>query len=364
MPTRLAAIFLALPLWAFADEAWPAPEWQSVPPAERLFPEAALAPVLAFAEEQNSRALLLVRGGRLEAEHYFGDWTEEKPHGLASATKSLTSLLAGIAIAEKHVPGVEAPVSNWFPDFPNANATLADLLTMRGGLPYDKKLQVAMHRAPDWLAFIRSQEPVREPGQQFLYSGLDPILVSAILARATGQPLDVYAREKLFTPLGITTAEWEGDERGLINGGSQLSLTARDLARIGLLCLREGHWQDQQIVPADWLQQSTANQFESGWPWYGYYWWKLPAEIEASDARLAGCCFASGAGGQHLILLPQLDLAIVRLGENPALQPSGQKFVPDLLRRLLETTVSRPSASSAAADLWWRGMFSLAFGSP
>ncbi len=333
MPTRLAAIFIALPLAVFGDDTWPVPEWQSVPPGERLFAEASLAPVLAFAEEQHTRALLLVRGGRLEAEYYFDDWSADQNHSLASATKSITSLLTGIAIAEKHVPGVKAPVSNWFPDFPNANATLADLLTMRGGLPYDKKLQVAIHRAPDWLAFIRSQPLARPPGERFLYSGFDPILLAAILQKATGQPLNAYAKEKLFTPLGITGTVWEGDERGLINGGSQLAMTARDFARIGLLCLRNGRWQDRQIVPADWLQQSTANQV-GGAPWYGFYWWKLPAQTEASDPRLAGCYFASGGGGQHLIVLPRLDLAIVRLGAEPKLTPSGQKFVPELLRRL------------------------------
>jgi CubicO group peptidase (beta-lactamase class C family) len=340
LPGLIVLASLGLPLAAFAafaDEAWPVPDWQSVPAAERLFPEAALGPVLAFAQEQNSRALLLVRGGRLEAEHYFGDWTAGQNHSLASAAKSITSLLTGIAIAEKHLPGVEAPVSTWFPDFSNANATLADLLTMRGGLPYEKKLQAAMHRAPDWLAFIRSQPLARPPGERFLYSGFDPILLAAVLQRATGQPLDVFAKEKLFTPLGITSAVWEGDERGLINGGSQLAMTARDFARFGVLCLRKGRWQDQQIVPADWMATSTANKFEKGWPWYGYYWWKLPAEAEAADPRLAGCYFASGGGGQHLIVLPQLDLAIVRLGSEPKLTPSGQKFVPELLRRLLAT---------------------------
>jgi CubicO group peptidase (beta-lactamase class C family) len=341
MPIRsIATLFLAClapSLAAVADETWPVPEWQSVPPAEHFLSEGALAPVLAFAQEQNSRALLLVRGGRLESEHYFGDWTADQNHSLASAAKSITSLLTGIAIAEKHLPGVKALVSHWFPDFPNANATLADLLTMRGGLPYEKKLQVAMHRAPDWLAFIRSQPLARPPGERFLYSGFDPILLAAILQNAAGQPLDAYAKEKLFTPLGITGTVWEGDERGLINGGSQLAMTARDLARIGLLCLRNGRWQDRQIVPADWLETSTANQFENGWPWYGFYWWKLPAQTEASDPRLAGCYFASGGGGQHLIVLPRLDLAIIRLGSEPQLSPSGQKFVPELLRRLLAT---------------------------
>lgn len=336
LPGLIAFACLAVPLAAFADEVWPVPEWQSVPAAERLFPEASLGPVLAFAQEQNSRALLLVRGGRLESEHYFGDWTADQNHSLASAAKSITSLLTGIAIAEKHLPGVEAPVSHWFPDFPNANATLADLLTMRGGLPYEKKLQVAMHRAPDWLAFIRSQPLARPPGERFLYSGFDPILLAAILQKATGQRLDVFAKEKLFAPLGITSAVWEGDERDLINGGSQLSMTARDFARFGVLCLRGGRWQDRRIVPADWLKRSTSNQV-GGAPWYGFYWWKLPAETEASDPRLAGCYFASGAGGQHLIVLPQLDLAIVRLGSEPKLTPSGQKFVPELLRHLLAT---------------------------
>lgn len=317
-----------------AEDVWPVPNWETVPANQRGLSQGALAPVLRFAEEQNSRALLVVRGGRLELDHYFGDATTDEMHQLASAAKSITSLLTGIAIAENRLPGVDAPVSTWFPGLPNATATLADLLTMRGGLPYDKTLRVAMHRVPDWFAFIGSQDPIREPGEQFLYSGFDPILLSAILARATGQSLDAYANEKLFVPLGISSFEWKIDEVGLVNGGSQLSLTARDFARIGLLCLRKGRWQDRQIVSSDWLLQSTTNQV-GGAPWYGYYWWKLPAETEASDARLAGSYFASGAGGQHLIILPALDTVIVRMGSSPKLTPSGQKFVPAFLRRYL-----------------------------
>jgi len=235
---------------------------------------------------------------------------------------------------------------------------------MRSGLPYDKGLQVGMHRAPDWLAYIQSQEPVHEPGERFQYSGFDPILLSAILRKATGQALDQYAGDKLFRPLGITTIFWDGDEQGLINGGSQLSLTARDFARIGLLCLREGRWQDRRIVPADWLKRSTRNQFAAQ-PWYGYYWWRLNAETEASDPRLAGAYFASGAGGQHLIVLPELDTAIVRFGSNPRLTPSGQTFVPELLRRYLAAlpaprdkadVVLEESFETELSDDWFWGL--------
>ncbi len=318
-----------------AGESWPIPDWEIIQPGERRFGEEDISPVLRFAEEQNSDSLLIVHGGRIELEHSFGDRSPNEPHALASAAKSLTSLLVGIALADGVLPSIDAPISTWLPDSRIGDATLADLLTMRSGLPYDRKLQVGMHRSPDWLAYISEQEPIRAPGERFLYSGFDPILISAILQKATGRPLDEFANEKLFQPLGITSATWEGDERGLINGGSQLDLTAHDFARIGLLCLREGRWRDRQIVPADWIERSTANQFETGWPWYGYYWWKLPADTEGSDPRLAGCCFASGAGGQHLIILPRLDTVIVRFGENPKLLPSGQKFVPELLNRFL-----------------------------
>lgn len=325
---------LALP--AFAEEHWPVPHWETIPPEERRFTDQDIAPVLRFAEEQNTRILLIVQGGRLELEHSFDDGMLDQSHPLASAAKSVTSLLVGIALADDLLPSVEAPLSIWFPEAKIGGATLADLLTMRSGLPYGRKLQVGMHRAPDWLAYIQAQKPIRAPGTQFLYSGFDPILISAILARATDQPLDVYAKEKLFTPLGITNTTWEGDGKGLKNGGSQLSLTARDFARLGLLCLRNGRWQDRQIVPAPWIEQSTVNQV-GGAPWYGYYWWKLPAETEASDPRFTGCYFASGAGGQHLVVLPELDTVLVRLGENPKLTPSGQKFVPELLRKFLIT---------------------------
>jgi CubicO group peptidase (beta-lactamase class C family) len=115
-----------------------------------------------------------------------------------------------------------------------------------------------------------------------------------------------------------------------------LAMTARDYARFGLLFLRGGRWQDRVVVPAEWVKESTRNHFEKGWPWYGYYWWRLPWKTESSDPRLRGCYFASGGGGQHIIILPALDTVIVRLGDEPKLTPSGQKFVPELLNRFLQ----------------------------
>ena len=332
---HLTLLCLAGAISAPAAELWPVPEWQVVAEDARSLKASAREELNAFAQEQNSRALLIVRGGKIESESYFLGWKADQPHGAGSAAKAFTSALVGIAIAEGKIPAVTTPVATWLPDSRIARATLADLLTMRSGLPYDNALQQAMHRSDDWLAFIGGQTPVRGPGVQFHYSGFDPILIAAILKKATGTALNDYAEERLFGPLGIRGARWEGDKQGLTNGGSMLAMTARDYARFGLLFLRQGRWQERVVVPADWVKQSTPNQFEKGWPWYGYYWWRLPWKTESSDPRLLGCYFASGGGGQHIILLPALDTVIVRLGDEPKLTPSGQKFVPELLNRFL-----------------------------
>jgi CubicO group peptidase (beta-lactamase class C family) len=312
-----------------------------VPKNDRQFQADAMEPVRAFVGEQNSRALLVIRNGRIEFEWYSNDWSADKLHGAGSAAKSFTSALVGIAIIEGKVAGTESTLAEWFPEWTSkdptghlANATLAHLLTMRSGLPYNNQLQVAMHREKDWLAYIQQQVPVRAPGTQFHYSGFDPILISAILQQATKKSLGEYAEEKLLRPLGIRDAKWQADAQGLTNGGSLLALTARDYARFGLMFLREGKWQDQQLVSTDWVKQSTCNQFAK-WPWYGYYWWRLDPKFESTDERLRGCYFASGGGGQHIIVLPKLDIVVVRLGDEPLLTPSGQKFVPELCRRLL-----------------------------
>jgi len=154
-----------------AAEPWPVPDWQVVPPPQRRHPPTALAPVLDFARDQDSRALLIVHDGRLECEAYFDGWNADRLHPAASAAKSVTSALVGIAIAEGALAGTEETLSAWFPDWTTADqtgslagVTLADLLTMRSGLPYDKALQKGMHRAPDWLAYIQEQRPIRAPG--------------------------------------------------------------------------------------------------------------------------------------------------------------------------------------------------------
>ncbi len=326
-----------------AADFWPVSAWQTTPEDERLFREPALALVRTFVREQNTRTLLIVQGGRLEVEWYFDGATAEDKVGSASMAKSFTSAAVGIAMAEGYLAGTQTTLADWFPDWTAADATgwlarvtLADLLTMRSGLPYNMKLQVAMHQAPGYLGFIQQQTPERAPGERFLYSGFDPILISAILQKATGRSLAAYAREKIFEPLGIRDAQWSGDPEGLTNGGSLIDMTARDYARFGLLYLRDGRWRDRQIVPAAWVRRSTANQF-AGWPWYGFYWWRLTTEVESSDARLRGCYYAAGAGGQHIIILPALDTIVVRLGTEPLLTPSAQKFVPELCRVLLKT---------------------------
>ncbi len=279
------------------------------------------------------RSALVLADGRTVLERYYPSGQSDYHH-VWSVTKSVVSTLIGIAIAQGKLQGVEQTLEELLPahapTMPPAVAgtTLEQVLTMTGGFGGDPgQLPTPV---TDWVAEILSK-PYSKPGQGFHYANGGSHLLSAILVQATGMSTLDYAREVLFDPLGIPTTpaaqptatveDWEAfdesfeaadfawavDPQGIHTAPYGLRLRAQDLAKIGLLYLKKGRWQDQQLVPEDWVREATRAQVDTGGgysPEYGYQWWVTTADGAPAYAAL-------GSGGQVLEVVPSRDLVVV-----------------------------------------------------
>jgi CubicO group peptidase (beta-lactamase class C family) len=172
--------------------------------------------------------------------------------------------------------------------------------------------EARMHRASDPCRYVLGHLATTAPaGQEFFYNTGALTLVSAIVRKATGRPLDELARAALFEPMGIADFEW-GRVKGDTDAGGGLRLRPRDMAKIGQLVLAGGQWNDRQIVSRDWIETSTAPKIkavEDGFDGsYGYLWWLGRSRINGREVNWIG---ALGRGGQSIRIVPALDLVVV-----------------------------------------------------
>jgi CubicO group peptidase (beta-lactamase class C family) len=336
--------FLALPLHA-GEAACAAPAtiadgWERADPAASGFDAQALCAALQEATkgEVNIHGLVVERHGRLVAEIYRRgrdrsmsslftrevDFGPTDLHDMRSVSKSVVSLLVGIAIGEGRIAGITTPVLDFYPNDKDlrtparASITIEHLLTMSSGLAWKEEATTYGTAANDETHLPWAWNPYRyvldramdaAPGERFNYSGGDNTLLADILARATGKDVRELARTELFAPLGIERWDWVGDIYGRPIPFAGLRLRPRDLAKIGRMLLDHGQWRGRQIVPSDWVSASLAAHIPTGdGGQYGYQWWV--GRVQWRGKTIAWSA-AIGNGGQRLYLLPELDMAVV-----------------------------------------------------
>ncbi len=276
-------------------------------------------------------SLLVVRGGRLAVEEYFGGNDGHRLHTMQSVSKSFSSAILGIAIAEGVIGSTNDRVLGYFPDqeIRNRDAfkealTIEDLLTMRSGTDYHERGSGSPHSqlnrlATGWSSFYLDRPMVTEPGSQFVYDSGAVILSSALIQARTGMHADKYARDRLFGQLGIESHRWHGNSEGHPHMGGGLYLRPTDMARFGQMFLDDGRWNGTQVISKQWVKASfeqhvdlagKSHQHVIG---YGYWWWIFePAtEIGATLPFYA----AYGANGQFIFVVPEFDLVVVVTGK-------------------------------------------------
>ncbi len=262
------------------------------------------------------RAVLVARHDRLVAERYFRGYAGRRPHNMKSASKSVLSALAGLAV-DNGVLELDQPIAELLPEAAGLDdpgkqkITVRHLLTMTSGLE-----STSFGNYGSWVAsrnWVRAalERPLQAaPGARFAYSTGGTHLLSATLARAAGRSTHDFAREHLFAPLGIRHSAWSRDRQGIHVGGNNLSLLPRDMLKFGQLYLNRGRWAGEQLLPWQWVDESTrpglAGPRGRGriYGGYGYLWW-------LRGPRERGAYIASGYGGQYIYVSPAEDLVVV-----------------------------------------------------
>ena len=285
-------------------------DWREGEPEEQGMNGAQLDKMPAHIEESLSHlhSVLVVRNGVLVWEYYADGRDSDSADVVWSITKSVTSMLIGIAIDEGLIESVDQTVGDFFSSEELASSdpamddvTIRDLLTMTSGLDcngdrcHNDSLRQALDRTMS-----------EAPGEVFNYDTGASHLLAGILASATGVSPEAYAAEKLFVPIGIEPPLWQPDSSGLPFGGKGLVMRPRDLAKFGQLLLDDGEWWGEVLISAEFIAEATQNQVSSLTDeQYGYLFW-----IDETDDGYPAYS-AVGFGGQYITVVPELELVVV-----------------------------------------------------
>lgn len=265
--------------------------------------------------------------------NYYNAWWHPYYHGsqlhsLQSVTKTITSVIIGVASARNEFPDLSTPVLHFFDttqvkniDDRKRRMTVRHLLTMTSGfdwnenLPYSDPLNdcSVMEASFDWVQYAIDKPMAHEPGQTFNYNSGSSQLLAFIFRKATGRDIEEYAAKYLFSPLGISQFFWKRIPTGLCDTEGGLYLAATDLAKIYYLFLMDGNWNGQQVVTKEWVKASVTPAITVGrGVKYGYKWWLH--EYGADNSKYAWT--GSGFGGQWPIIIPEYGIVAVFTGWN------------------------------------------------
>lgn len=286
---------------------------------------------LIQADYSNIAGIVVLHGGKKVYEGYFHGYTAEDTIHVASVTKSVISVLIGIAVDQGYIKNIDQKVLEFFPHYrvkrgekTIQNVTIKNLLTMTAPYKYKSEPYTKVYTSDDWTKAALDLLGGKGDIGEFRYSTIGTQVLSGILAKATGYSVLDFATENLFEPLGIKVshnvsihckeehfnflkdkyvAGWVLDPKGINTAGWGLTLTPRDMAKIGQLYLDKGFWNGRQILSSKWIEESTKENSRWGTLPYGYLWWIV-------DNGEDSCYAALGDGGNVIFVNPQKKMVI------------------------------------------------------
>lgn len=300
-----------------ASDYWPTEQWKKSTPEEQGMHSEKLADMMETIRKEKYAidSITVIRNGYIVLDAYFHPFKSDTEHVIHSCTKSITSTLVGIAIDKGLIKDVNQPVLDFFPEYTpeelNADKqamTIEHLLTMASGLKcrdsylYKWKGLWELEQSPDWVKHMLDLPMAEPPGTRFEYCNGVSFLLTAILQKAAGMKAMDFAKQHLFTPLGIKEVKWQSSPKGIDIGWGKMKLKPHDMGKIGLLFLNKGRWEDKQIVSEKWVEAATKKQISSKvMGGYGYQWWVHPSGIYT----------AVGYNGQFILVVPSQNMTIV-----------------------------------------------------
>ncbi len=298
---------------------------------------------VAELKKNDTVAFLVMHKGKLISEHYFKDYNDRSKTNSFSMAKTVVTMLLGIAIEEGVIESLDQPITDFMPEFNNdsnaKNATVGQLSLMNSGYEWDEHYYspfsptVELLYGADVEEFVLDREFSAEPGSFWEYSSASTQLLGIVLLRAlekSGKPVTLaqYLSEKLWQPMGMNDdALWHTDEQGIELAYCCLNTNARNYLRLGMLMLANGEWGGAQLIPSAFVQQMIQPGMQD---YYGLSTWLGLANDPAFY-------HFSGHLGQYIVVAPEKQLIIVRLGERQDPESDFQKdTIPNYLKQALK----------------------------
>jgi CubicO group peptidase (beta-lactamase class C family) len=324
---------------------WPTQGWRASTPEEQGVDSKLLGEMLDELIESrfNIDSISVIRNGYMILDVSVYPYKSSNKHVIHSCTKSIVSALIGIALEQGYLKSVDQPLLEIFSgreidnfDSRKESITLEDVLTMSSGLRcrdsylYQWNGIEEMLASDDWVQYVLDLPMEDQPGSRFEYCNGGSFLLSAIIQETTGETALTYAEKNLFDPLGISDVDWPSNPDGISIGWGNLRMLPQDMAKIGYLYLNDGKWEDEQIVPSEWVSESTKKHIDATLQdGYGYQWW-----VDSPDVYMA-----LGYAGQFIFVAPEINLVAVFTSN----LPDDQFYTP---QRLLDTFILPASVSS------------------
>lgn len=275
----------------------------------------------------NIAGIVIIKNQSLVYEKYFHGYTKNDVLHVASVTKSIISVLIGITVDKGYIKNIDQKVLEFFPDYTVKrgektiqNVTIKNLLTMTAPYKYKSEPYTKVYTSDDWVKAALDLLGGKSGIGEFKYSTVGTHILSGALTNVTGQSVIDFATENLFKPLGIKAPNnvfiqnkeeyvaflkdkyvtgWVVDPRGVSTAGWGLTLTPRDMAKIGQLYLSGGIWKGKQIISSKWIEDSTKEKSSWGELPYGYLWWIVD-----------DCYAALGDGGNVIFINPKRQMVV------------------------------------------------------
>ncbi len=323
-------------------------------------------------------SMLIFKDDRLVFEEYFPGheyqwdgpnfhgawvtWDRDTEHDIASVGKSITSACVGIAIEEGFIESVKEPIFAYLPEYQHLNTagkdqiTIEHLVTMTSGLECNEwgpsysdvnNDLVALWFCDDPLACILEKPLVSEPGTDFTYNSGNTVLLGAIIKNATGKDIETFSAEYLFKPMGIDPVAWDWINDDVVYAGGGQRMTPREMLKFGVTYLNHGLWDGQQIVPAQWVEASAKPFPGPGSSWRNSRWKPIPPDDATRGQRGYAYAWythqfshsgeklpsywATGFGGQKIIVFPDQDAVVVFTSGNYEMPSSNAEILADFL---------------------------------
>jgi CubicO group peptidase (beta-lactamase class C family) len=302
------------------------------------------AALQAGADLPGLRALVVARHGELVAERYYGGANDRSLLPINSATKSVCSMLVGLALHDGSLKSLDQTIAQLLPDAvaelpdsPAAALTLRQILSGRTGLAFDPMLFGQLAAAKALPNFVLSRPPLPAGPAGWSYNDALVALIAPVLQRAQRADLATLAQRQLFAPLGIEAFEWRRGADGQPLAPAGLALRTRDLLKLAQLMAAGGRWRGSQLLPAAWVAESLAPLGTATWRaapvadiGYGLLWF---------TGRLHGqrVAWAWGYGGQFALLAPELGLAVATAATSPP--PAALRAQTDAVMTLVGQVV-------------------------